>query len=140
MATSRSFQEFSKRLGILAKLVAKNAEEDVRGAALVADSTLVLRTPVDTGRARANWLPSIGIPDGRTLDETDPSGASAIERGRNLIGRWTLKDGPMYFSNSLPYAPRLDNGYSQQAPAGMTTFAISAARAYLRNAKLLRGQ
>lgn len=72
-------------------------------------------TPVDTGHARANWVPSIGQPfrgeaPGTSLAEHDAGVAE-------ILG-FKLASGQMlYLSNNVPYVRRLNDGWSQQAPA-----------------------
>ena len=53
---------FAKRLRQLSRDIEARAEERVRAAALAVAETLVRATPVDTGRARANWLTSLEAP------------------------------------------------------------------------------
>lgn len=124
-------------MGFIAEKVGKNAELAVKRAAIAADQDAVLRTPVDTGRARANWVVSYGNPVFRISKAKDRSGDKAIAQGRNVIGSWNLKLGTIYITNSLPYIVPLDTGLSDQAPNGMTRFAIEAARDQLRRARLL---
>lgn len=137
MATSRSFGEFARRLQIRGDEIVQNTERAVRAAAIAADRAIVLSTPVDTGRARANWIASVGAPEELITGQLDPSGADAMAQAQSVIERWQLGRGPIFLSNSLPYIQRLDDGYSQQAPTGMTRFGIDAARSVLQRARLL---
>lgn len=102
----------------LDRLVAK-AKADVeivtRKVAFEAFRRVVLKSPVDTGRFRANWNYSLGAPDYGTTTATN-EGRGQQEAAKALgmpLG------GVAYFSNGLPYAGRLEYGYSKQAPAGM---------------------
>jgi hypothetical protein len=117
--------------------VLRGTAETVRRAAIAADQTVVLATPVDTGRARANWITSIGSPVLRATEGTDPSGASTISEGRQVIGSWKVGAGPIYIANSVPYIIPLDEGSSAQAPNGMSGLAVQAARSQLVRAKIL---
>lgn len=67
-----------------------------------------VQTPVDTGRARKGWTPSINAPD-------------FSERGGDPIKVVAqLQPGDSYFyANGVPYIRPLDNGHSAQAPNGM---------------------
>jgi hypothetical protein len=89
---------------------------------------IVLRTPVDTGRARSNWHVSIEAP---VLDQREPyspgaglgageraNAQAAISAGTAVIGR-APAFGMIFISNGLPYINRLEHGWSGQAPAGM---------------------
>lgn len=131
MATSRGLKQFSRRMKLRADVFQKGIERKVKRAALAADNAAVLTTPVDTGRARGNWLTSIGAPRIAELDVQDKSGNLALEQGRSVIPGWKLGAGPIYIANGLPYIQRLDDGSSAQAPSGMSRFAIQAAQAQL---------
>lgn len=87
---------------------------------------LVLKTPVDTGRARMNWNVGVGTIDATTTEQIDPSGQAAINDGAaRLSGYDTAQGFPIInLSNNLPYIGRLDDGYSQQAPAGMVALTL----------------
>ena len=93
-------------------------EKTVRTVALAVDRELVMNTPVDTGRARSNWLPSIGSPDIRIVEP----GAKPDITGATL--NYSLKS-EIFITNNLPYIRRLNDGHSQQAPAGFVETAIN---------------
>lgn len=92
-------------------------------------SSIVKKTPVDTGRARANWNVSVGSPDTSTTEDTattpmskskmpDPKGDESIFISNNLPYITTLEYG------GFPNPPKKDggktiNGFSKQAPNGM---------------------
>ena len=138
MATSIGFKAFRRRMKILSEITLGNVEKRVRKAALAADQVAVLATPVDTGRARANWRVGVGTnPAGFDPDASDPSGASAIAQGATAIGGWKSGNGSIYISNNVPYIIPLDEGSSAQAPSGMSAAAIQAARKFLVNGPTL---
>ena len=122
---------------IIADQVEGNVEDAVRRAALAADRTAVLATPVDTGRARGNWRVGVGVPDVTANEDTDQGGGGAISRGRAVIAGWREGRGPIFISNSVPYIIPLDQGSSAQAPSGMSALAIQAARATLTRGNIL---
>lgn len=75
---------------------------------------LIVRSPFKTGRFRSNWNYQAGAPNIATTDET-------TLRVVNDIG---AIPGPAtafvhYISNSLPYASKIERGWSQQAPSGV---------------------
>jgi len=74
------------------------------------------QTPVDTGRARSNWLPSIGT---ARKDTTESTGGSPVIN----FTSYQLGD-KIYITNNLPYIARLNDGYSKQAPAAYVDMAI----------------
>jgi hypothetical protein len=98
---------------------------------------IVMKAPVDTGRFRSNIILSIDIPDITTLPKTTIKGAGqVISDGQSKIksqpGITSQQnqgtDGqifPIYIQNNLPYAMRLENGWSKQAPAGMIAITLN---------------
>jgi hypothetical protein len=91
------------------KKVVKNQEATVVKTALNIISDLSLQTPVRTGRARSNWLPSVGVPRTETTEQT--GGAPFPNFSGYKLG---LK---IFIANNLPYIRRLNEGWSKQAPS-----------------------
>lgn len=81
-------------------------------------------TPVDTGHARANWVPSVGSPHTGEVD-----GASAHAAGVAAVLRYKPGQGALYVSNNAAYITLLNLGYSPQAAVGFIEAAIEAALA-----------
>lgn len=81
-------------------------------------------TPVETGHARANWIPSIGSPvteeDGfvaqRKNGDRRTNAGAAQRAGLREILRYNLSDGDVFISNNVPYIQILNTGTSDQAP------------------------
>jgi hypothetical protein len=73
----------------------QNAEQAFRALVLDIFRNIQIRTPVDTGRARGNW-------------QVEFNGT---------------QEATIY--NNLPYIERLENGWSQQAPAGFVRVTLS---------------
>ena len=97
----------------------------VRTVAFIVDDELIKTTPVDFGRARANWLPSLNVPDATIIPP--PLKGETIERKANLetaIAAYTLAD-TILISNNLPYIKALNDGSSEQAPAGFVDAALA---------------
>jgi hypothetical protein len=87
---------------------------------------LLASTPVDTGRARSNWKVSVGAPDFTQLESLgDGPGAESIQflSAQARLYRYRANR-PVYITNGLPYIERLNEGWSQQAPAGFVEAAI----------------
>lgn len=97
-----------------------------RKIALDLDTRVVLATPVDTGRARGNWFPSINSPS-NALDENakDKSGSAAIGALSGVVAGAKLGD-TIWMTNNLPYILPLENGHSKQAPQGMVDINLNA--------------
>ncbi|MBT9158788.1 MAG: hypothetical protein DDT26_00035 [Dehalococcoidia bacterium] len=119
-----------------AKNVPPNTDQLVRKVILAIDRAVVLATPVDTGRARANWQPSIGQPAEGTLPEpASPSAGRDQSDVRAVIAGY--RPGlTVHITNNLPYIERLNNGSSSQAPADFVSFAILAVVRAVQRAKL----
>jgi len=87
---------------------------------------VILRTPVDTGRARGNWQTTIGAPAIGTVDAKDPSGCAAIAKATAVGLTWRARTGAsILLTNNLPYIERLEHGYSKQAPSGMVAITVA---------------
>lgn len=96
-----------------------NTEKFVRALGLEAMGRLMRKTPVDTGRARANWNASVGSPK-REVDED--LRASDVRSQQQSAEQEIAEFGPgesLYLTNALPYIPPLEDGHSDQAPQGM---------------------
>jgi hypothetical protein len=91
----------------------------------------VLKTPVDTGRARGNWQAALGSPATSILESADKSGQQTISREGP-----TILDAPpfsvVWLSNNLPYIEPLENGHSAQAPNGMVSTTVTEIESQFR--------
>jgi hypothetical protein len=77
-------------------------------------------TPVDTGRAKANW----NIVDGVTADLSTHDGSGSPVVRATSSNAYTI-------SNNLPYIVPLEEGHSKQAPVGMVKVSIASEKAIL---------
>jgi len=85
---------------------------------------VVTRSPVDTGRFRGNWQLQLNeIPQG-VVETLDKDGGPTISEGENELAGLALGDS-IYIVNNLPYAQKLENGHSQQAPTGMVAITVA---------------
>lgn len=132
-----SLAQFARRIRKRGLQVEVNVDKLVAQVAIVIDQTVVSSTPVDTGRARANWQASIGTPITEELDAEDVSGQDTISRNNAVIKR--RKSGQsVWLSNNLSYIEALNNGSSAQAPANFVQLAVQAGIAFLRRRKVVR--
>lgn len=92
---------------------------------------LAERTPVDTGWAAANWVPRIG--DGDVPQATGDADAALVPGqradqqaaiARLATGDYRIDQGAVFIGNGVPYIVNLNEGSSQQAPAGFVQQAI----------------
>ncbi len=88
-------------------------------AALILQGQLIQRTPVDTGRAKSNWFVDIGKPDTKQVE----AGYANVSEGAVRIEGYQLST-TAFISNNLPYIKPLNQGSSQQAPAGFVEGSI----------------
>jgi hypothetical protein len=107
-----------------------NATRVVRKVALELLRGVVMATPVDTGRARANWQTTIGEMALGTVDAPSSAGSAAAEAiadGAETIqlGAHLGDDVAIFLTNNLPYIDRLEHGWSKQAPDGMVAKTIA---------------
>ena len=134
---------------VLAAKVNKRVEDWVRLTVISMFTRVVMRSPVDTGRFRANWLLGYGAPEVTTHDGVDPDGGGRSQLIARAVMSWPV-GGIVYLTNSLPYARVLEygeypnppkfgskkrgedgvaihvqGGYSMQAPNGMVRVTVA---------------
>ena len=98
--------------------VEQDLSKKIRTIAIQLLNEVTMRMPVDTGRARANTIVSIGSPVYQVLDRYDKTGGYTIMEGVTRLSGlepYTV----VYLQNNLPYIEKLEDGYSKQAPIGM---------------------
>lgn len=117
----KGVQDYSKRTD-------KAMRDIFRRAVIIWFVNTVMRTPVNTGRARSNWQVSDNVAATGTIDvvfNPVPLIQAHIESSTAPV---------LVLTNNLPYIQRLENGWSAQAPAGMVKLSLVQASAYLRSA------
>lgn len=117
--------DFSQRINGRADNLLRNTERRVKRAAMLIDQTLVTSTPVDTGRARSNWLAGIGAAPSGTVAAT--SASAAIAAARSAIDQYKLGS-TIFIANNVSYISKLNSGSSAQAPAGFVEKAVARGR------------
>ncbi len=108
--------ELSRELKRLGDLSDEKFLAVVKKLAFDGFKELVIRTPVDTGFAQSNWRVGINSTDERAIRASATGGVyapaqygnPAIEFGDNV-----------HLYNNVVYMKALEQGWSQQAPAGM---------------------
>lgn len=109
----QSFRDFDKALAEFGKTIPREQLNIVvRKMALFALRRIVQRTPVETGRARANWQVTIGSPADGVLGAFDKSGAAAVATGESVIAqiRGASYVPSVWISNNLTYIVTLEEG------------------------------
>jgi hypothetical protein len=130
--------EWSLDLSKYAEKQKVEIKEVRRAFAFALYSSIVEKTPVDTGRARGNWNISVGSPDESTSNSTGAKFSSPKSLPE------PNGDESIFITNNLPYITKLEyggypdppkkdggktaGGFSKQAPNGMVgvTLANSA--------------
>lgn len=101
--------------------------------ALDVDANLRETTPIDTGWARANWVPAIGEPFAGNSESIKPKASDvqaqrAIQQGGlAALFSYDLDDGLVFVTNNVPYIGVLNDGHSKQEPEGFVQRAITKA-------------
>jgi len=104
----RNFVEKTKR----------NNETVMRQVSIKLFSTIIKSSPVKEGRFRMNWQPAGPSPATGIVPGFDLTGNKSISAVVNFINgssQWQ----EFTLANNLPYAQRLEYGWSKQAPTGM---------------------
>lgn len=113
----------------LSRIISKAQGETeliVKKVMLEAFSSVINMTPVDTGRARGNWVVSQGsYSTGYNTDSFDKSGSQALAKAATGVTAAKIGDSSIYLTNSLPYIQKLEYGYSKQAAEGMVRVTLS---------------
>ena len=96
----------------------KNPETVARQVSFKLFSAVIKGSPVDTGRFRMNWQTAGAVAPSGIIDGTDKGGAAAIGDAASYI--FAASDWNEFtLTNNLPYAERLEYGWSNQAPSGV---------------------
>lgn len=118
-------EAFALELQELADELPEKLNKIVRRMAVAVNQTVTMATPVDTGRARANWQVSLGVPIKSPIEATDRGGGATVARNNAVIEGFTGGQ-KIWLTNNLPYIGRLNDGWSAQAPKGFVEKAIKA--------------
>lgn len=136
---ARSFDTLPAFLKQLDKRVREGLPKTVRATAIAIDESLVRNTPVNTGKARSNWVASSNAPfkgvippyaPGRRLGITEQANATAaITQARSVIARFDgRRISSIYLVNNVDYIGKLNSGSSIQQPAMFVERALQTGR------------
>jgi hypothetical protein len=124
---------FSQTLASFAADTPKQADQIYRKIVLGLGSLIVYGSPVDTGRFRANWQFGVDKAPSGDLTKTDKSGAATIGGFATALPANPTQH-VLYLANNLPYARRLEYGWSKQAPGGMVRVSMLKVEALVAQA------
>lgn len=117
-------KNYRKQIAEIKAGIRKLADTALVQTALSVQREVVMNTPVDTGRARSNWFMGNGsAPRHVTEDTTAQNLMDGIAQAQKI-----KSDDTVYISNNLPYINRLNDGHSQQAPAGFVEKAVQVGK------------
>ena len=106
-----------------ADLTERSIDEVVRGVRLQAVELVIEKMPVKTGQAKGSVVAAIGNPyPSPTILDNSSGNNAAVARAIPAIN--SPSNNIFYFTTTLDYVQKLENGSSRQAPRGM--FKISA--------------
>jgi len=112
--------------------VEQRVAQVTRWVALEALRRVVLKSPVDTGRFRGNWQTAVSVrPDG-VVEVEDKDGGQTISEGSRNIAQLKPYE-VVYLSNNVPYARKLEDGHSRQAPQGVVSITVAELAAFFNN-------
>jgi len=122
---------FSIDLAKFAQKAEKEMKTAIQKITMEAFKGVIEKTPVDTGRARANWGASVGLPSPVKHDVAyvDPSGSAAIGAAAAKVFDWNCI-GSIYLCNNVEYISELEYGSSKQAPQGMVRVTLAEISAH----------
>ncbi|MDD5053673.1 MAG: hypothetical protein PHO27_13135 [Sulfuricurvum sp.] len=121
---------FSQQLREMAIVIDGEISAVIRKGVLDVYKSITKRSPVDTGAYRAS----------NSISNYDPSsgeGAVKGKKGQMLPvpdkSGWTWKvgDGDIWLFNNVPYAERIEDGWSKKAPEGVYRVALVEMTAFL---------
>jgi len=129
----------SVALGSLGASVIADVDRLVRKVAIDLLKSVIYKSPVGDatlwqspppagyvgGRFRGNWQLGINNQPSGELSAVDASGANTINLGMANIPTTNAAGNIYYITNNLPYAQRLEDGWSSQAPAGIVSLTVA---------------
>ena len=115
---------------LFANVVTDDLDRRYRGFCLTVYNNIILLSPVDTGAYRGNHRITINSQD-YGFDKTDTANkVGQMQATLNSVPRGRFPE--ITIQNNLPYALRLENGHSGQAPTGVYGNAFNSAIAAFR--------
>ena len=142
-----SFSSLSKTLRQQAKNIEGNANLLVRRVSYAILEELAIRTPIDTGMAKSNWIVTINKQTIAVIEphyfgihgSTNTQTIKTVqERGKYAIQQYKNGD-TIYIQNNTPYIDDLESGKgSKQAPNGFVRQSIARANPIIEGTQILK--
>ena len=122
---SNNAADFSNALTALADHTTGSIEKVIRKSCIDLYRSIVEKTPVDTGRAKASWGLSTHHTNDEASENMTPEEAVQVVSETMSDFKFTVHDDQVIIYNNLEYIEALENGHSQgQAPAGMVSISL----------------
>lgn len=143
-----SLSEFSRRITLRGRKVTEGADALTRKIAIATDQAVVVGTPVDTGRARSNWIASLGAAPDQVIDAYVPGNLGstkaentqeALDQAEAIVRGYSGEGQEIHITNNLPYIQELNDGSSVQAPANFVEQGILEALQVVRYGRVVDG-
>jgi len=125
-------QQEQAQIAAIGKSLTQFTERTIVAITLELHAELVEHTPVDTGWARANWVPKVGgQPPQNAVGSPGaggvPAAQGASQAGISSVLAYRLPRGRVYVTNNVSYIEALNDGHSSQEPAGFVQRALRKA-------------
>ncbi len=116
------------------KKLEKELENVVKAAGINLFNGIIQLSPVRQGRFRGNWQASVNTPATdilfQSVPQSEDENITFVDNVSQKLTSFKLND-TIYLTNNLPYAERLENGWSQQRPQKWVARATAEAQKYL---------
>lgn len=144
--TGTNLNTFSRRIRARANGLGNNLTKMVRRVALIIDGAVVISTPIDTGRAKSNWIVQMNHGASNVIGPYAPGEGGSTEAANIsaataqaeavIAGYESGRDWEIYISNNVEYIGDLNRGTSAQAGENFVEEAIALGVAAARRARL----
>lgn len=141
-----TFATLSNSLRQQAKNIKSNTSLLVRRCATVVIEELAVRTPIDSGRAKSNWIVTLNSPTVARIEphhfgvlgSTAPQTIKTVQaRAAIVINRFKIGD-TVIIQNNLDYIDDLEKGSSKQSPAGFIHQSLARIPLVVQGTQILR--
>lgn len=144
------FETLPARLTRRKQQIQQAVERMVKAGAIAADEAAVRSTPVNTGRARSNWIVNVDTPwpgtippyvPGRKLGLGETANAeAAIAQGRAAISGFNIRaNRSVFIGNNLDYIRGLNDGTFSAQSFNMIEKGAQAAIVAIRGIRVFKG-
>lgn len=130
--TTNSVREFNKLIKDHVKKFPEVSFEEVQKRVVFeALKRVVLKTPVDTGKARGNWQVTINRVPKTIVDPPARGEIDILNKAVPVLDKLGFGD-TVWISNNVDYMVFLENGHSGQAPKGMVSLTLQELKSIFR--------